>query len=132
MSFWGTIDLYKNSEFKRIIKQNLSYLYRIDNEIIAYCLIDFIKKENIAEISLLCVKKEYQRNHLGESILSFCLNNSCNLNIKNFCLHVSTTNVSAYNLYKKEGFTIKCFIKDYYKDKNPEDNDAYLMVLDKS
>ena len=129
-SFWGTIDLFKNSEFKQVIKQNLSYEYKIDNEIIAFCLIEYPTNDNLAEIELLCVKKEYQGYHLGKSLLSFCINNCCNLNIKNFCLHVSSNNIPAINLYKNQGFTTKNFIKDYYHDKDPNDNDAYFMILD--
>ena len=67
---------------------------------------------------------------MGKSLLSFCLNNCSNLNKKNFSLNVSTTNFPAINLYEKEGFTIKTFIKKYYNDENPKDNDAYLMTLD--
>ena len=127
ISFWGTVDLYTDKEFKRLIIQNLSYSYKIDNEVIAYCLIDYKKRENIAEIYLLCVKKEYQGYHLGKTLLSFCLDNCCKSNIKNFCLHVSTENKLACNLYKKLGFTVKKFIKDYYHDE--KDNDAYYMIL---
>ena len=128
-SFWGSIDLYKNSQFKKIIKQNLSYLYKIKNEVIAYCLVEFKNNKNTAEIDLLCVKKEFQRYHLGETLLSFCLTNCVNLNIKTFYLHVSTNNTPALKLYQKKGFTTKNFIKKYYNDKNPEDNDAFLMIL---
>ena len=120
ISIWGTIGLFSNLEFRRVIKQNISYLYKIDNEVIAFCLIDYQKKENISEICLLCVKKEYQGFHLGESLLSFCLNKCSNLNKKNFSLHVSTTNFPAINLYEKKGFTIKTFIKKYYNDENPK------------
>ena len=81
-SFWGTIDLFKNSLFKRIIKQNLSYVYKIRNEVISFCLIELNNKDNNAEIDLLCVKKEYQGYHLGKTLLEFCINNCSNLIIK--------------------------------------------------
>ena len=131
-SFWGTVDLYKNKEFKNIIKQNLSYSYKIKDEIIGYCLIEFFKKENIAEIDLICIKKEYHGYHLGKSLLIFCIDNCYNLNIRTFRLYVSTTNIPAFNLYKKEGFVIKDFVEDYYHDNNPKDNDAYCMILNKN
>ena len=131
-SFWGTIGLFANIEFHYIIKQNLSYLYKIDDEIIGYCLVEFLKKDNIASIDLLCIKKEYQGYHFGKSLMTFCINNCCNLNIKKFSLNVSTTNIKAINLYRKEGFVVKNIIKNYYNDNDPKDNDAYYMLLDKT
>ena len=128
-SFWGEVDLYKNSIFNKIIKQNYSYGYKLNNEIIGYCLVEYQKKENIAEIDLLCIKKEYQGYHLGKNLLSFCINNCLNLNIKNFGLHVSTNNIYAIKLYRKQGFKKKYFLEHYYNDKHPEDNDAYFMEL---
>jgi ribosomal protein S18 acetylase RimI-like enzyme len=129
-SYWGTIGLYKYSTFEKIINQNISFVYKINNEIISFCLISYAKEKNIAEIALLCVKKEYKRKHLGQSILSSSIEFCKNIGIKNFCLHVSTTNYPAINLYEKLGFINRITIYKYYHDKNPKDNDAYYMTLD--
>ena len=131
-SFWGTTDLYTNAEFKKTINQNLSYAYKVNDEIIGCCLVEYSTKDNFAEIELLCIRKKYQGNHLGDSLLSFCINNCCNLNIKKFNLYVSIKNIPALNLYKKQRFTIQKTIKNYYHDKNTESNDAYNMILDKT
>ena len=77
----------------------------------------------------MCVKREFKGNHLGKSLLSYCINYCNELDFKNFALHVSTTNTPAFNLYKKLGFVIKDFIQQYYDDEKPEDSDAYLMTL---
>ena len=44
-------------------------------------------------------------------------------------MHVSTTNIPAFKLYEKLGFSIKSTINKYYHDENPKDNDAYYMTL---
>ena len=128
-SYWGNEGLYKNIVFEKIINQNLSYVYKIKNKVIAFCLIHYNSKKDLVGIDLLCVKKEFKGNHLGYSLLSFCINNCKNLNHKYFYLHVSPENIAAFNLYKKAGFTVNSFIKNYYKDKNSKNNDAYYMTL---
>ena len=128
-SFWGNNGLYKYSFFKYIIEQNLSYGYKIGDELIGFCLMQNLVKENFIEIALLCIKNEFQGFHLGNNLISFCINLCKNLKFKKFCLHVSVTNKIALGLYTKLGFKIETFIKDYYNDENIKDNDAYYMVL---
>ena len=127
-SYWGNIGLYKNITFEKIINQKLSYVYKIKNEIIAFCLIHY-KNKDIAIIDLLCVKKEYKGNKFGKNLLSFCINYCKQLNFKKINLHVSTNNFPALNLYKKNGFVISNFIEKYYHDKDQKNNDAYYMEL---
>ena len=129
ISYWGTMCLYEDYVFEGIIRQNLSYVYKIDDEIIAFCLVEYKYATDTIVISLLCVKKEYKGNHLGKNLLSFCINNCNELELNNFALHVSTTNTPALKLYTKLGFVITDFIKHYYRDEAPEDSDAYLMTL---
>ena len=129
ISYWGTKCLYKDVVFEKIINQNLSFVYKIKDEVIALCLMDFNYKSNIVQVDLLCVKKEFKGHHLGKSLLSFCINYCKSLNYNNYSLHVSTTNMPAFNLYKKLGFVICGFIEKYYSDEKPEDSDAYYMIL---
>ena len=129
ISYWGTKGLYRDVEFERIINQDISFVYKINDEVIAFCLIEYLYEKDTVEIDLLCVKREFKGNHLGKSLLSYCINYCNELDFKNFALHVSTTNTPAFNLYKKLGFVIKDFIQQYYDDEKPEDSDAYLMTL---
>ena len=129
ISYWGTMCLYKNSTFERIINQNFSCVYKIKDEVIALCLMEYNCKKNIMEVVLLCVKKEFKGHHLGKSLLDFCINYCCEYGYTNFSLHVSTTNNPAFNLYTKFGFKIKEFFESYYSDEKPEDSDAYYMEL---
>ena len=128
ISFWGKNSIYDNNFYIRVLKHNLSYAYKIDKEMIAICLIDKNEKEKIINISLLCVKKAYQRAGYGKSLLDFCIKNCEKNGYKDFYLNVATTNSSAIKLYEKLGFKkIKTILNYYHLDK-PPDNDAYLMV----
>ena len=129
ISYWGTMCLYSDYEFERIISQNISYVYKINDEVIAFCLMEYIFEEDEVNIDLLCVKKEFKGNHLGEKLLSFCINYCLELECSNFTLQVSTKNVPALNLYRKLGFVVSGFLKNYYDDEAPGERDAYSMVL---
>ena len=129
ISYWGTMCLYSDKQFEMIISQNISYVYKYQNEVIAFCLMKYNYMNNIISIDTLCVKEEYKGYHLGQNILSFSLKNCMELGFRDFSLHVSTTNILAFNLYKKLGFVIKDFIKNYYIDVKTEDSDAYYMEL---
>ena len=129
-SYWGTKDLYKISSFIKIIKQNLSFVLKIDYEIIGFCLMEYCPNTHIIEVALLCIKKEYKGHHLGNYLLSYSINYCRNLNLKKFSLHVSTTNIPALTLYTKLGFKVIQVIKNYYHDEDPNNNNAYYMLLD--
>ena len=129
VSYWGDMCLYDDCTFISIIEQNLSYVYKIQNKIIAFCLSEYCEDKDLIEIDLLCVRKGFQGFHLGNSLLSFCINYYNEFGFKNISLHVSTTNYKAFRLYRKLGFEIRHFIARYYSDEKPEDSDAYYMTL---
>ena len=129
ISFWGDQGLYSEKTFINIINQELSYVYKLNGQIIAYCLVEYNNDKRIAEIALLCVRKGFQGYHLGQNILKYSIEKCEEIGITNFGLHVSTTNTRAFNLYKKLGFLIQNFIPKYYDDEEPEDSDAYYMTL---
>ena len=129
ISYWGSMCLYSDKQFEMIINQNISFVYKNQNEVIAFCLMKYNFMNNIISVDILCVKEEYKGFHLGQNILTFCLNNCMELGFRNFSLHVSTTNIPAFNLYKKIGFVIKDMVKNYYIDVKPEDSNAYYMEL---
>ena len=128
-SFWGKKGIYKSSSLEKVINQHLSFAYKIRGKLIAFCLMYYKENTNIVTVFLICVKKEYQGKHFGKSLLSHCIKNCQNHNFKNFDLHVSTTNVAAFAVYKKLGFVVKSFINNYYRDDNPKNNDAFYMTL---
>ena len=128
-TYWkiGGMDSYNG--FRNIIIFDKSYCYKINDELIAFCLMEYKKEEDMIYVDLLCVKKEYAGNHYGKSLLYFCIENCKKLNSKYFGLHVSTKNKIAIKLYETLGFKIKDFIKEFYSDDIPQNNDAYFMIL---
>ena len=129
ISIWGKHSIYDTNYYYRVMKKNLSYVYKNDKEVIAVCLINNIQSYKEINIDLICVKKEYQGKGLGKSLLQFCINNCINKGFYEFILHVATTNQKAIKLYKKLGFTIVNYIKNYYHLDKPPDNNAYIMRL---
>ena len=131
-SFWGNEGIYSPTFYLELLKQNLSYVYKQKRLIIAVCLVRYEESENKIGIDLLCVKKEYQGKGLGKSLLNFCINNCVGKGCYKFYLHVATTNTVAIKLYQKLGFYKKEFIKNYYYNDPPPNNDAFLMQLNKT
>ena len=125
---WGIMCLLPDYALEMIINKNMSYVYKINDEVIAFCLMEYDYEFNVC-VDLICVKDKYKRLHLGENILSFCINNCKNSIFRKVHLHVSTTNKPALNLYKKLGFQAKNYIEKYYIDEKPEDSNAYYMEL---
>ena len=132
ISYWGTKSLEDYIELKRIINYNLSYAYKVNDNLIGFCLMENKSEEDSIYVDLLCIRKEYSGNHFGESLLKYCIGNCQKMKYENFSLHVTTKNTPALNLYKKLGFGIKEFLKEYYEDQEPGNNDAYFMTLNTS
>ena len=67
-SFWGVRGLNDPIAYQKIIEQNLSYVYKIGNELIAFCLVEYLYEKNNIEINLLCVKEEYKGMKFGKNL----------------------------------------------------------------
>lgn len=130
ISFWGKKARYNNQFYYKVLKTNFSYVYKIDKEIIAVCLVNCYKEQKEISIDLLCVKKAYQGNGLGKSLLDFCIKNCMKEGYYTFYLHVATTNNIAIKLYEKMGFNKIEYVPNYYFQDGPPNNNAYLMKLD--
>ena len=131
-AYWSDEGEYPRKLLISIINEQLSFSIKIQNEIIAFCL---MKRDgfNDGYIFLICVKDQYRHKGLGYKLINYCMNNAKKeQGIRNFFLHVSKCNEPAINLYKKFGFAIKKEYKNYYRSKkNPERNPAYMMFLKK-
>ena len=131
-SFWGKEGIYIEGYYYVVLGDNLSYVYKDKNILIAFCLVRLDKDKdfyNFISIDLLCVNPNYQRKGFGKALLSFCINNCVEKGYTKFYLHVATTNKKAMNLYYSLGFFKAKFIKDYYFNDKPPDKDAYMMKL---
>lgn len=129
--FWEEEGIYSENFYETILSQNLSYIYKdkAKNIIIAICLVLYEKKKKEVNISVLCVKSDYQRQGLATSILEASIDNCMKKGFNKFYLHVMVTNEKAINLYLKVGFKKCKFVKNYYKNDPPPNNDAFLMRL---
>ena len=129
--FWEEEGIYSDNFYLQLLSQNLSLIYKDKekNIIIALCLNVYEEETNELNIAVLCVKKEYQRRGLGESILNETINRCLKRGYNNFYLHVMVTNKGAIRLYKKVGFIISETVKNYYSEDQPPNNDAFLMKL---
>ena len=127
--FWGEGGKYPDEYFINAIQQNLSYVYKEKNIIIAFCVVEYDKGAEKICIDFLCVKPEYQRKGFGKSLLTFCLKNCFEKGYTEFYLYVAVTNIKALKLYRKLGFYKAKFVKNYYFNDKPPDNDAFMMKL---
>ena len=128
---WGESGKYSNNFYTSAINQDLSYVYKENNIIIAFCLIRYDSKSNQVGIILLCVKKNYQRKGLGKTLLKYCIDNCKKKGYENFYLHVAVANIPAINLYIKLGFEGVKHLPNYYSKEKWPYNEAFLMKLEK-
>ena len=97
-----------------ILKEGLSTIYKIDNEIVGFiCLTK--KENNEILIITLFVSENYRRKGIATKLIHFSMYNA-RIIYENayFSLHVNVTNEQALNLYKKLGFKITKTLPDFY------------------
>ena len=75
-------------------------------------------------ITTIAVKKEYQRQHIGEAIIIKIIEDCHKEGIKYLTLEVRVSNEAAIGLYSKYGFNSLGTRKGYYQDNN---EDALIM-----
>jgi ribosomal protein S18 acetylase RimI-like enzyme len=125
IDYWGEAGTFSVKLFKKIILQNLSFVIKLNEELIGYCLCEnYDQKLNI---SLLAVGKEFLGRGYGKKLLSYCINYCQKSGYYNFALHVSVENEVAIKLYKSLGFYVYKTIPQYYKE---EGEDAHYMFKD--
>lgn len=85
-----------------------------------HSLIGFLVGTRIAQhkarILMLSVTKHHRRHQIGSSLLIRFLNDMRNYDITEVELEVRTTNHSAIDFYKKNGFIIKETIPGFYQN----------------
>ena len=69
-------------------------------------------------ITTIAVKKEFQRQHIGEAIITKILEDCYKNGIKYLTLEVRESNAPAISLYQKYGFQSLGTRKGYYQDNN--------------
>jgi len=78
-----------------------------------------------AEINYIAVDSLSRRQGIGSKLLKYALDDIKNIGCESISLEVLEGNVSAINLYLKNGFVKKAIREKYYGNKN-----AILMIKD--
>lgn len=92
------------------------YVIKIDKKVIAF-ICYLITIENV-ELEAIYVDPAFRQRNYATKLLEFMIKNSLSFNCNSAFLEVRETNLSAINLYKKNGFEIiNCRMK-YYGSEN--------------
>jgi len=113
-SYFQILREFKN-DFSKIL------VFKEKEEIIGYLIFREIKPE--IEILKIGVRKEYQRKGVGTKLIQKLIEIAKEKNISKIFLEVKTSNLSAYNFYKKLGF------KEMYRRKNYYGNEEAIVMV---
>ena len=109
---------YKNpwtkNHFQNDIKNkySLNYMYKKDNELMAYLFGHLIQDEYY--LNKITVKKKYRQKKIGESLFFHCFNELSDKNVRCIQLEVSSLNLIAQEFYKSLNFIEVGKRKSYY------------------
>lgn len=96
-----------------------------DNRVVGY-ISGYITAASIGYIASLAVMPDHRRTGAGESLITDIVARMAAVHrAREIWLHVRRSNIAAIALYKKCGFQITGFLRDYYPDGEP----ATLMKL---
>ena len=110
---------WSKSSFYDEMSNNLAKYYTAkteQGELVGYAGVWHIIDEG--HITTIAVKKEFLRNHVGESIIVRILEDCYKAGIKYLTLEVRESNLPAISLYTKYGFASLGTRKGYYQDNN--------------
>lgn len=96
-----------------------------DGQVVGFCVLRRFDIEG--EIFNIAVSDAYRGKGIGEQLLSEALSFADVLNVKHIFLEVRRSNIPAISLYKKLGFNILGFRKNYY---DAPTEDAIMMRRD--
>ena len=108
------------NDLEEIINNDLNYfyVYEIDGKVVGF--IHYTKLYNSVDLVDIIVRKEYQNQRIGSTLIDFMITN-LSADDKIY-LEVNTNNKKAINLYQKFGFKVINIRKNYYGL-----DDAYVM-----
>ena len=117
---------WTKSHFENDIKnkQSINFMYKKNNEIIAYLFGYLIDDEY--HLNKITVKKIYRGKKIGKTLFNYCLDELLLRNVKSIQLEVSSLNLVAQKFYKSLDFLQVGIRKKYYS----ENEDALLYNLE--
>ncbi len=95
-------------------------------DILGYALLSVAAGE--AHVLNICIKPENQGQGLGKRMMLHIKEEAKKLNANTLFLEVRVSNMIAFNLYKKLGFTVVGHRKDYYPHKDGRE-DAIVLAI---
>lgn len=109
------LDPWPKDAFLRDLDNDIADLYVLKDEdkIVGYYDIWYMFEN--ADISTICIRKEYQGRKLGGYLLKDLIRRCIKNNVEFLHLEVRVDNLKAINLYKKFGFEKLRIRKGYYK-----------------
>ena len=99
--------------------------YFDNSQLIGY--IGYWITDDNAQITTLGVRKDYQKQGIGQRLIKYVTQKAKNAKCILITLEVRVSNQSAINLYLKEGYKINHIKEKYYYDNG---EDAYYMIKD--
>ena len=93
-----------------------------NDEIVAYADLWIIYEQ--AQLANIAVKKEFQRQGIGQELLDYCIDYAIHQGCETVSLEVRVNNQNAISLYERNGFINAAVREKYYED----GTDAYLMI----
>ena len=105
-------------------KQSINFMYKKNNEIIAYLFGYLIDDEY--HLNKITVKKTYRGKKIGKILFDYCLDELLLRGVRSIQLEVSSLNLVAQKFYKSLDFLQVGIRKKYYS----EDADALLYNLE--
>ncbi len=103
-------------------ENNLALVALIDNKVIGYVILTLLI--DVGEIYSIAVLKDYRRKNIADNLLKNILEKGKEKGNDKFTLDVRKSNISAINLYVKNGFKEEACRPSYYSD--PKE-DAIIM-----
>ena len=120
--------VFKNSLGEKFLLQELTdnpfsfyFVYEKEKVVVGY--IGFRVYDDQAEMMNFLIDPDYQNEGLGSELLSFCLNELHQKQVKLISLEVRKSNKKAQYIYEKFGFKLSHIRKKYY-----ENEDGYVLV----
>lgn len=84
---------------------------------------------NMVYLESLSVLSSYRNLGIGNRLLNHLIDETKNKFIHEIVLHVHVENKEAIEWYKRHGFEQKDLIKDYYKNQQLNNPDAYILSI---
>lgn len=127
-NFPNTFRYFNNKSIEQIIKNHYKTLLYLDNNIpVGYAHIDYDIVNNKYWFGI-CVLFEYYGKGIGTKLIKKTLEIFKNSDIDSLNLTVDKSNISAYNLYLKYGFTLQRETANIYIMSLIKSNILYLPV----